>query len=72
MTAIDNAEDLDLVMPMCNLIEQSSNCSEATGSLWFYAKDEGTNCNSDIANNNFASFEYKAKLFRNNCYIQKI
>ena len=72
MTAIDNAEDLDLVMPMCNLIEYSSNCSEATGSLWFYAKDEGTNCNSDIANNNFASFEYKAKLFRNNCYIQKI
>ena len=59
-------------MPMCNLIEYSSNWSEATGSLWFYTKDEGTNSNSDIANNNFTFFEYKAKLFRNNCYIEKI
>ena len=30
---IDNVEDLDLVMPMYNLIEYSSNYSETTGSL---------------------------------------
>ena len=35
-TTIDDAEDLDLVMPMYNLIEYSSNCSETTGSLWLY------------------------------------
>ena len=38
-TTIDDAEDLDLVMPMMpmyNLIEYSSNYSETTGSLWFY------------------------------------
>ena len=32
-----NAEDLDLAIPMCNLIEYSSNYSEATGSLCFYS-----------------------------------
>ena len=32
-TTIDDAEDLDLVMPMHNLIEYSSSYSEATWSL---------------------------------------
>ena len=49
---------LDLVMPMYNLIEYSSNYSETTGSLWFYFKDEATNFNADITNtNNFKSFK---------------
>ena len=56
---IDDAEDLDLVMPMYNLIEHSSSYSETTRSLWFYSKDETTNFDTDIAiNNNFKSFEY--------------
>ena len=33
---IDDAEDLDLVMLMYNLIEYSSNYSETTGGLWLY------------------------------------
>ena len=41
--ATEDAEDLDLVMPMYNLIEYSSNYSETTGSLWLYSKDEATN-----------------------------
>ena len=49
---IDNAEDLDLVMPMYNLIDYSSNYSETTGSLWFYSKDESTNFNAEICSNN--------------------
>ena len=36
VTTIDDAKDLDLVMPMYNLLEYSSNYSETTGSLWFY------------------------------------
>ena len=51
-TTTDDAEDLDLVMPMYNLIEYSSNYSETTGNFWFYSKDEATNFNADIANNN--------------------
>ena len=47
-TTIDNAEDLDLVKPLYNLIEYSSNYSETTGNLWFYSKDEATNFDTDI------------------------
>ena len=50
-------------MPMFNLIEYSTDYSETTGSLWLYSKDEATNFDADIANNNnFKSFEYKVKL----------
>ena len=55
---IDEAENLQLVMPMDNLIEYSSNYSETTGSLWFYSKDEAANSNNNIAiinNLNFLS-----------------
>ena len=62
-TTIDDAEYLDLDMPMYSLLEYSSNYSETTVSLWFYSKDKVTNINADIANNiNFKSFMYKAKL----------
>ena len=55
-------QDLDLVMPMYNLIQYTSNY----GSLWFYSKDEVTNFNADIANDdNFKSFKYKAKILGN-------
>ena len=32
---------------------------------WFYSKDEATNFNADIVNDNFKSFEYKTKLLGN-------
>ena len=65
-TTIDDAEDLDLVMPMYNLIEYSSNYSETTGTLWSYINDEPNNFNADIANNdNFKSFRYKTELLTN-------
>ena len=64
-TKIDEAEDLDLVMPIYNLIECNWNYSEITGSLLFCCKDEATNFNTDIANSNFKSFEYKTKLSGN-------
>ena len=37
---IDNAEDLDVVMPMYNLREYSKNYRKTTGSLWNYYRDE--------------------------------
>ena len=37
---IDNAEDLDIVMPMYNLLEYSKNYRKTTGSLWNYCRDE--------------------------------
>ena len=38
-TQIDNAEYIDIVMPMYNLIEYSDNYSRTSGSLWQYCKD---------------------------------
>ena len=33
-TEIDNAKDIDIVMPMYNLIEYNDNYSKTSGSLW--------------------------------------
>ena len=33
-TQIDNAKDIDVVIPMSNLIEYSDNYSKTSGSLW--------------------------------------
>ena len=55
---IDNAEDLDVVMPMYNLLEYSKNYRKTTGSLWNYYRDEPSNSLSS----NSESFKYKAKV----------
>ena len=39
-TEINNTKDIDIVMPMYNLIEYSDNYSKISGSLWQYYKDE--------------------------------
>ena len=38
-TQVDHAKDIDIVMPMYNLIEYSDNYSKTSGSLWQYCKD---------------------------------
>ena len=55
---IDNAEDLDVVMPMYNLLEYSK---RTTGSLWNYYRDEPGNSLST----NSESFNYKTSITRN-------
>ena len=66
-TQIDNAKDIDILMPMYNLIEYSDNYSKTTGSLWQYCKDiPARNANGEIfvfdANNTTDSFKFKAKV----------
>ena len=66
-TQIDNAKDIDIVMPMYNLIEYSDNYAKTTGSLWQYCKDiPARNANDDIVifaeNNTTNSFKFKAKI----------
>ena len=56
-TDIDNAQDIDIVMPMYNLIEYSDNYSKISGSLWQYCKDDP---NDNIGNSE--SFKYKIKI----------
>ena len=40
---IDKAEDLDVVMPMYNLLEYSKNYRKKAGSLWNYYRNEPSN-----------------------------
>ena len=48
-TQIHNAKDIDIVMPMYNLIEYSDNYAKTTGSLWQYCKDiPARNANDEI------------------------
>ena len=39
-TQVGNAKDIDIVMPMYNLIEYSDNYAKTTGSLWQYFRYE--------------------------------
>ena len=38
-TQVDNAKDIDIVMPMYNLIEYSDNYAKTSGSLWQYYRE---------------------------------
>ena len=62
---LEQAEDLDIVSPMYNLIEYSDNYEDSTGSLYQFKRDEittGDDANVDIAANNSTPFAYKANL----------
>ena len=55
---IYNADDLDVVMSMYNLLEYSKNYRKTTGSLWNYYRDESSNPLSS----NSESFKYKMSI----------
>ena len=56
-TQINNAQDLDILIPMYNLIEYSDNYSKTSGSLWQYYKDDGNDNTTQSE-----SFRYKIKI----------
>ena len=58
-TQIDNAKEIDIVMPIYNLIECSDNYAKATGSLWQYFRDEPV-ADDDIEDSE--SFKSKKKI----------
>ena len=49
---IEDVDDLDIVMPIYNLLEYSKNCRKTIGSLYNYYRDELTD---DADDNNFAN-----------------
>ena len=66
-TEIDNAQYIDIIMPMNNLTEYSDNYSETSGSLWQYCKEiPAVDNNGNIADFNGAnatdSFNFKTKI----------
>ena len=70
---IDNAEDLDIVIPMYNLLEYSKNYRKTTRSFWNFYRDEPNtpplndddpstiNYNADPTTNS-ESFKYKSSI----------
>ena len=56
-TDIDNAKNIDIVMPMYNLIEYSDNYAKTSGSLYQYYK---TKPNNNLADSE--SFESKVNV----------
>ena len=56
-TEIDNAKNIDIVMPMYNLKEYSDNCPKTSGSLWQYYREES---NDNLADSE--SFKSKIKI----------
>ena len=66
-TQVDKAKDIDIVMPMYNLIEYSDNYVKTSGILWQYCKDiPARDVNNEITefrvNNTTDSFKFKAKI----------
>ena len=65
---VENAEDLDVVMPMYNLLEYSKNYEKTSGSLFNYFRDEPNNIDTAGANpinvsiSGSKSFDYKSSL----------
>ena len=64
---IDNAEDLDVIMPMYNLLEYGKNYRKATGSLWNYYRDDISVGANNITHSilNSECFDYKANFMEN-------
>ena len=63
---IDDAEDLDIVMPMYNLLEYRKNYRKTIGSFYNYYRDElGGNANNNDNTVNSNTFRYKNKITGN-------
>ena len=58
------AENLDIVMPMYNLIEYSDNYQDSSATLYQYKRDEPPEVDAvtDLTANNSSSFNYKINL----------
>ena len=61
---VDTAENLDIVMPMHNLIEYSDNYQDSSATPYQYKRDEPPEVDpiSNLPVNNSSSFKYKVEL----------
>ena len=56
-TQIDNCKDIDIIIPLYNLLEYSNNYAKASGSLWQYYRNEPSDNLADSE-----SFKSKIKI----------
>ena len=63
---VETAENLDIAMPMYNLIEYSNNYQDSSATLYQYKRDEPPdNIADNLTQDNSKSFDYKVKLLGN-------
>ena len=64
---VDTAENLDIIMPMYNLIEYSDNYQYSSATLYQYKRDESPEDNAinNLNVNNSSFFKYKVNLLGN-------
>ena len=64
---VDTAENLDITMPMYNLIEYSDNYQDSSATLYQYKRDEPPEANAinDLTTDTSSSFKYKVDLLGN-------
>ena len=64
-TLVDEADFINITMPMYNLIEYGDNYSDTSGSLWDFKRDKIVD-NANVTNDDNAPlFKYKANLIGN-------
>ena len=66
-TFVDDAQHINIAMPMYNLIEYSDNYSDTSGSLWQFKRDEiegdvDLTVDAQHIPNNSSSFKYKSSF----------
>ena len=64
---VDTAENLDIKMPMYNLIEYSDNYQDSSATRYQYKRDEPPEANAinDLTTDTSSSFKYKVELLGN-------
>ena len=71
---VDTAENLDITMPIYNLIEYSDKYQDSSATLYQYKLDEPPESNAiaDLTVNNSSSFKYKVSLLGNPVLVKVV
>ena len=73
---VDRAENLDIIMPMYNLMEYNDNYSYTSGSLWQFKRDESPVTDGgnpdNVSKNNSTYFKYKASFIEKSTTVDGI
>ena len=69
---IDEANHTYIAMPMYNLIEYSDNCSDTSGSLWQFKREEPPANNADLNVNNGVFNSIPVKVFKQRTNIYEL
>ena len=62
---VDNADNLDIIMPMYSLIEYTESYSDTSANLWQFKRDKQNmnNGNPAVTTADSSSFQYKSSFF---------